>query len=980
MAKTHTRYVCQECGRVAATYMGKCPQCGSFNSMVEEVIHDEPVAKSTAVRGLTGRSSPRSIGDVSSDAEDRIHLPIGEFARVLGGGIVPGSIVLVGGDPGIGKCVTGDTRILDPLTGDFFSIREWAQGQRRVLALDEESLRLQSVPISAFFNRGRRPIVQIQTELGRTLKCTPDHPLLAPDGWAPADSFKPGDRIAAPRALPHFGTQPLPEAKVKLIAYILSDGSAQSSIGVTNSLPEVAHDMEEIASAFGMRVVSYAKRSNQAIQYRFVSMKGQRSIARSDIALALRAVQKQRQIRWAEWARSAQISYALLNVWRRGEAAPRADDLQRLAQAVDLSIEELAPEARSQAEKSTPIARYLAEIGLRYTRAANKTIPACIFRLPRNELALFLKTLFTCDGSVYINQYGQPGVSYSTISQRLAEDVQHLLLRFGISAKLRTKHMQVNEKPYFAYEVTFLGVPQVQHFIREIGILGRENISRRIREMKVPVLPSTQRDTIPTGVNFWKLLQSVDPYSSLKKINHLAGTSFHPERPNGPLSRYTVAKLANTYPLPRLEALAFGDVLWDTIKSVTPAGEAEVFDLSVPGKHNFVANDLIIHNSTLTLQMAIEMAATQRVLYVSGEESERQIKMRAIRLSQSVGAQRDGQGPNAKRDAAVPLPKNLLLVTETNLEIILNHISEVKPDLLIVDSIQTVYLSNMDSSAGSVSQVRECSSQLRELAKTSGISVFVIGHVTKEGTIAGPRVLEHIVDTVLYLEGDRFQAYRLLRSVKNRFGATSEVGVFEMREGGLAEVTNPSEAFLAERMINAAGSAIAVTMEGTRPILVEIQGLTSPTQFGNARRTANGVDFNRLLLIAAVLTRRVGLKLGEQDVFVNVVGGLQIDEPAADLAIAAAIASSWRDIPVKAEAVLIAEIGLAGELRMPGQMQARLREAQKLGFKTAIVPKALRKGEPYPTGIEIIEVRSIQQALDAALNVQRELPQGRKVA
>ena len=383
----------------------------------------------------------------------------------------------------------------------------------------------------------------------------------------------------------------------------------------------------------------------------------------------------------------------------------------------------------------------------------------------------------------------------------------------------------------------------------------------------------------------------------------------------------------------------------------------------VPGSIVLVGGDPGIGKSTLMLQMAMEMGAKQRVLYVSGEESERQIKMRAMRL-------------NTQKE----LPKNLLLVTETNLEIIFNHINEVKPDLLIVDSIQTVYLSNMDSSAGSVSQVRESSSQLRELAKTSGISVFVIGHVTKEGTIAGPRVLEHIVDTVLYLEGDRFQAYRLLRSVKNRFGATSEVGVFEMREGGLAEVTNPSEAFLAERMINAAGSAIAVTMEGTRPILVEVQGLTSPTQFGNARRTANGVDFNRLLLIAAVLTRRVGLKLSEQDTFVNVVGGLQIDEPAADLAIAAAIASSWRDIPVKADSVLIAEIGLAGELRMPGQMQARVREAQKLGFRTAIVPKAIRKGEPYPKGIEIIEVRSIQQALEAALNIPREIPQGRKVA
>ncbi len=382
----------------------------------------------------------------------------------------------------------------------------------------------------------------------------------------------------------------------------------------------------------------------------------------------------------------------------------------------------------------------------------------------------------------------------------------------------------------------------------------------------------------------------------------------------------------------------------------------------VPGSIILVGGDPGIGKSTLMLQMAMEMAKTQRVLYVSGEESERQIKMRAARLA--------GNG-------AGQMPEALFLVTETNLEIILNHVREVHPDLLIVDSIQTTYLSELDSSAGSVSQVRECASQLRELAKSSGVTVFLIGHVTKEGNLAGPRVLEHIVDTVLYLEGDRFQAYRLLRSVKNRFGATSEVGVFEMREGGLIEVTNPSEAFLAERMINAAGSAIAVTMEGTRPILVEIQGLTSPTQFGNARRTPNGVDFNRVLLITAVLTRRVGFKLAEQDIFVNVVGGIQIDEPAADLAVAAAIASSWKDVPIRAEAVLIGEIGLAGELRMPGQMVPRLREAQKLGFKTAIVPKAIRKGEAYPKGIEVIEVRSLDQALAAALkkvdeNVKRK--------
>jgi DNA repair protein RadA/Sms len=287
--------------------------------------------------------------------------------------------------------------------------------------------------------------------------------------------------------------------------------------------------------------------------------------------------------------------------------------------------------------------------------------------------------------------------------------------------------------------------------------------------------------------------------------------------------------------------------------------------------------------------------------------------------------------------------------------------------LLIVDSVQTTYLPELDSSAGSVSQVRESASRLRELAKNSGIAVFLIGHVTKEGAIAGPRILEHIVDTVLYLEGDRFQSYRLLRSVKNRFGATSEVGVFEMRERGMVEVTNPSEAFLAERMVNAPGSAIAVTMEGTRPLLVEIQGLTSPTTFGNPRRTPNGIDFNRLLLTVAVLTRRVGFHLGEQDVFVNVVSGLTVSEPAADLAVAAAIASSLRGVPVRADTVLIGEVGLSGELRMVGQMPARLREAAKLGFKHAVVPCRLRRGEPWPSDIQIIEARSLRQALDHAL-------------
>lgn len=368
----------------------------------------------------------------------------------------------------------------------------------------------------------------------------------------------------------------------------------------------------------------------------------------------------------------------------------------------------------------------------------------------------------------------------------------------------------------------------------------------------------------------------------------------------------------------------------------------------VPGSIILVGGDPGIGKSTLLLQVAVLMDQTAGpVLYVSGEESERQIKMRSERLQL--------------------FSHDLYLVTETELGAILAHVETIKPRLLIVDSIQTTYIEGKASAAGSVSQVRECASLLRELAKTSGITVFLVGHVTKEGVIAGPRVLEHIVDTVLYLEGDRFQAYRLLRSVKNRFGPTSEVGVFEMRDRGMIEVPNPSEVFIGERVVNAPGSAIAVTMEGTRPLLVEVQALASESVYPNPRRTANGVDFNRMLLITAVLTKRVGIRLYEKDIFVNVISGLKIDEPAADLAIALAIASSVGDVPIPADMAFIGEIGLSGELRAVGKTSMRIREAVKLGFKRLLVPRTFRLEDTLGGGVDVIRVRSIADALNIAL-------------
>jgi DNA repair protein RadA/Sms len=367
----------------------------------------------------------------------------------------------------------------------------------------------------------------------------------------------------------------------------------------------------------------------------------------------------------------------------------------------------------------------------------------------------------------------------------------------------------------------------------------------------------------------------------------------------------------------------------------------------VPGSITLIGGEPGIGKSTLLIQVSCLIAqCLGRVLYVSGEESTSQIKLRAERL----GLRAD----------------QLFLVTETNLHVILEHVRTLKPTLLIVDSIQTIYIEDSESSPGSVSQVRECASRLQMLAKSTGTSVFLIGHVTKEGSIAGPRVLEHLVDAVLYLEGDHFGAYRLLRGVKNRFGATNEIGVFEMTGGGMVEVGNPSEAFLAERVASAPGTAVAITMEGTRPLLVEIQALTSPTSFGNPRRTPNGVDHNRMLLISAVLSKRLALKLHEHDIFLNVIGGVQIDEPAADLAVAVAMASSYYNAPVPADMAFVGEIGLNGELRTASQLAARLTEAVKLGFKRVMVPRMRKSSVDVPQGLKLVEVRNIGEALAIA--------------
>lgn len=368
----------------------------------------------------------------------------------------------------------------------------------------------------------------------------------------------------------------------------------------------------------------------------------------------------------------------------------------------------------------------------------------------------------------------------------------------------------------------------------------------------------------------------------------------------------------------------------------------------VNGSLVLIGGDPGIGKSTLLLQISNQLAKKGlKVLYVSGEESVKQTKLRAERLG--------------------VVSDQLYIYAETNLPYIEGTIKELKPSFAVIDSIQTMFHPDITSSPGSVSQVRECTSDIMRIAKTNGIPIFIVGHVTKEGSIAGPRILEHMVDTVLYFEGEGHHSNRILRSVKNRFGSTHEIGIFEMREEGLKDIINPSEIFLEERLEGSSGSTVVASMEGTRPILVEIQALVTPTSFGNPRRMATGIDHNRVALLMAVLEKRVGLLLQNQDAYLKVAGGVKLDEPAIDLAIAISIASSFRDQPTKTTDCFIGEVGLTGEIRRVSRIEQRVNEAKKLGFKRVIIPKNNLKDWNRLPGIEIIGVETISDALKEAL-------------
>ena len=418
----------------------------------------------------------------------------------------------------------------------------------------------------------------------------------------------------------------------------------------------------------------------------------------------------------------------------------------------------------------------------------------------------------------------------------------------------------------------------------------------------------------------------------------------HIEKPIAP-GRTKTSNVGQSRQAQKLCELSSGD----EIRFSTGMGELDrvLGGGAVAGSLVLVGGAPGIGKSTLLLQICNSLCSGRSVLYVSGEESERQIKMRATRLGVA--------------------PESLYVLSETMLSDIVEAVNELKPDILIVDSIQTLYNEDNDSSPGSVSQVKDCTMTMMQLSKSDGITVFVVGHINKDGNIAGPKVLEHMVDCVLYFEGDPNTSYRLLRAAKNRFGSTNEIGVFEMMDRGLVEVPNPSQMLLAGRPEGAPGTCVACVMEGTRPVLAEVQALVAKTNFNVPRRTADGFDFNRAALLLAVAEKRGGMKLSAFDAYINVIGGLKLEEPGADLPVILAVASSYRDTPIADDVVAIGEVGLTGEIRSVSQLNQRLQEVSRLGFKKCIIPKGGAEKLEVPDGLTVYRARNIREAIEAIL-------------
>lgn len=791
-----SEFACKACGYRTVIRQRACAVCGA-RPMVSARDYDYWLAhKDDKPKAAVSASKPNArVGSVDSFADestDRIKIGWKQLDYFFGGaegGIQKGAVYRLTGAPGAGKCLCDSAELLNADTGELFSIREWKTHLRPVVSINPDTMRLASGPVSAFHAQGVKPVVRVKTRLGRVIRCTDTHPFLATTGWQPIGTLEPGAFIATPRAMPWFGNEPMPDHEIRVLAYAIGDGYIDKAIRITASEPEIMEDLHRVADAYGVKLHVYKKTNSESWDHVFGGAAVPRSESRAVFASALRRVHADADISWAEWARRAGVDYSALVCWRQESAVPNADELRRLASAVGVSVDALGSDACDAALETNTVAKVFERHGLRYLRSAHKFVPPAVMRLPKEQLALFLRCLFSCDGSVFVRANGAVGLSYSTTSERLARDVQHLLLRFGIVVRLRTKIIQYKNEPYTSYELVTAGVAPVRDFLAQIGIAGRDEAKAKIAAMPYATTPSTHMDMVPTGPVFWDKIRALSPKGYVGALGRASGVTLHDRRHDRPLPRSTVAAVAQHTQDPWLLSLACADVYWDEIESITPDGETEVFDLTVPEHANFVANDIIVHNSTLLAQIAAATGA----MYCCSEESGPRVATRMRRLG------------------LTGLDK-VQLVIGASMARAKRNIEERRPKLIIVDSLQTFqYIS--EEAEEDVDAVDLKANENHDDAVTIAIdfikwaqktksAVILVNHLNKEGQAAGKIKIDYLIDGNFDLKGDQNSFLRLLTATKNRTSATAGVvASFWMTKRGLIDVPKGDAAEALERLI-----------------------------------------------------------------------------------------------------------------------------------------------------------------------------------
>lgn len=725
------------------------------------VAHAAGVATLADVEPLPGVRVATGIAGL-----DRV---LGQDFRTLKRGLHVPSVVIFGGAAGCGKCVSGATRVLDPSTGDYLPITAWSLRQRPVVAIDSMSLRLRARAVLAFRSNGVRDVVEVTTRLGNKIRCTPDHPVLTPAGWCHVSDVGVGGRLAAPRELPFFGQEPLDERHARLLGYMIGDGSigAAEACSFTTASAEDEADIVAIAAWMGASVRRYPKKGSSARSLRFYVDREERRACRLVFAAELRAAMGSRRGAQADLARRAGVSVALVWQWLKGGSVPTPEVLRRIASVVHRPYDELRSAAYERARKTNPVARFLREAGLGGTRSGTKFVPDCVFRAPRASVAAFLCALFSTDGSVFVNKQGSAQFYYATTSERLARDVQHLLLRFGIVSRLRCKTVRALGRPYRSYGVVVVGVREVRCLLGQIGIHGRDAAKAQIAGMKEAKIAPSTRDTVPTDMDFWRAVRRAVPEG-----NQRDGTAPDPRRAGRPLARKTVQRIAARSRDPRLTALACGDVYWDEIVSLVAAGREEVFDIEVQGDASFFAEGLFVHNSTLTMAMAAKIQC-RGFLYVSSEQTLQEIRANADRW-------------RIAPDALARIP----VFYSRELGDVLAKVRQLDPQVVVMDSLNELVDTPNDSNDAHANLVRHTAAFKAE-AEASDRAFVLISHLNKKEELAGVQRVVHLCSAVMYITKSGRRQRQLACPTKNRFGDTAEVAHFDMTSEGLKEREPP---------------------------------------------------------------------------------------------------------------------------------------------------------------------------------------------